>query len=67
MAAAGEGVSFVPALTAMRLGAAEDLVAYSQPGAGPIRRDVLRVMRRGHPRRVMIAELAEVSCALDLP
>lgn len=67
MVAAGEGVSFVPALAAIRLGAAEGLVAYSQPGAGPIMRDVLLVMRRGHPRRAMIAELAEVFRTLDLP
>lgn len=67
MVAAGEGLSFVPALAAMRPGAAEGLAAYSQPGAGPVMRDVLLVMRRGHPRRAMIAELAEVFRALDLP
>jgi LysR family hydrogen peroxide-inducible transcriptional activator len=67
MVAAGEGVSFVPALAAARLGRAEGLVVFSLPGSGPIAREVLLVTRRGHPRRALIGDLVEVFRELDLP
>lgn len=67
MVAAGEGVSFVPALAAIRLGEAEGLVVYSLPGSNAIARDILLVTRRGHPRQLLIAELVGVFRALDLP
>lgn len=67
MVAAGEGVSLVPALAAARLGDAGGMVAFSPPGLEPIARDVLLLGRRSHPRRGLIAELADVFRALDLP
>ena len=67
MVATGEGVSFVPALAALRLGCADGLVAYSRPGADPIARDVLLVSRRSNPRRALIAALVAAFRRLDLP
>ena len=67
MVAAGEGVSLVPALAAARLGDAGGMVAFSPPGLEPIARDVLLLARRSHPRRSLIAELADVFRKLNLP
>ena len=67
MVATGEGVSFVPALAAIRLGCADGLVRYSRPGAEPIARDVLLVARRTNPRRALIAALVQAFRQLDLP
>ena len=67
MVATGEGVSFIPALAAIRLGCADGLVQYSPPGAEPIARDVLLVARRTNPRRTLIAGLVQAFRTLDLP
>lgn len=67
MVAAGEGVSFVPALAAIRLGCADGLVRYSRPGVEPIARDVLLLARRSSPRRLLITALVQAFRNLDLP
>ena len=67
MVATGEGVSFVPALAALRLGCADGLVRYSRPGAEPIARDVLLVARRTNPRGTLVAALVQAFRQLDLP
>lgn len=67
MVAAGEGVSFVPALAAQRLGCAAGLVAYSRPGTEPLARDVLLLSRRSNPRRTLITALVTAFRTLALP
>ena len=67
MVATGEGVSFIPALAAIRLGCADGLVQYSRPGNEPISREVLLVARRTNPRRTLIAALVQAFRILDLP